>query len=236
MNEDTLILYYYNDGLSDAKRREVATAIADDPALAARYDELCRELNAFAESDTAGVSAHARERWHDTIRQAARSQAEVRKPAPRTFNPMSFAWGAALAAALVLAVVLNREPVTPLIETPVQASAAFERGLQVHFRDTREQLASMSIDSSAQRADLVRQIINQNRLFERAAERNDAGDLARVLRAFEPILMQLAAEDLGDADAQSLQAQLAFELNVMLTKLSRDASNETETAQTGIQT
>ena len=80
------------------------------------------------------------------------------------------------------------------------------------------------------------QIINQNRLFERAAEQNNAADLARVLRAFEPILVQLAKEDLSDAEAQALRAKLAFELNVMLTKLSRDASNETDTAQTGIQT
>ena len=80
------------------------------------------------------------------------------------------------------------------------------------------------------------QIINQNRLFERAAEQNDADDLARVLRAFEPVLVRLAEEDLSDADAEALRAKLAFELNVMLTKLSRDASNETDTVQTGIQT
>ena len=41
MNEDTLILYYYNDGLSKAERREVEAAIHSDPAVAARFDELC---------------------------------------------------------------------------------------------------------------------------------------------------------------------------------------------------
>ncbi len=83
---------------------------------------------------------------------------------------------------------------------------------------------------------MVNQIINQNRLFERAAEQNDADDLARVLRAFEPVLVRLAEEDLSDAEAEALRAKLAFELNVMLTKLSRDASNVTDTEQTGIQT
>ena len=48
--------------------------------------------------------------------------------------------------------------------------------------------------------------------------------------------MRLAEEDLSDAEAEALRAKLAFELNVMLTKLSRDTSNETDTVQTGIQT
>ena len=97
-------------------------------------------------------------------------------------------------------------------------------------------IPALPIDSATDRMELVMQIINQNRLFERVAERNDADDLARVLRAFEPVLVRLAEEDLSDADAEALRAKLAFELNVMLTKLSRDSSNETDTAETGIQT
>ena len=83
---------------------------------------------------------------------------------------------------------------------------------------------------------LALQIIEQNRLFERAADQNNSQSLARVFRAFEPVLLQLAAEDISPEDAAALQAQLIFELNVMLTKLSRDVSNETDTSQPGIQT
>jgi DNA-binding FadR family transcriptional regulator len=75
---------------------------------------------------------------------------------------------------------------------------------------------------------LILQIIEQNRLFERAAEQNNSQSLARVLRAFEPILLRLAADDIAPEDAEALRAQLAFELNVMLTKLSRDTSKETQ--------
>ena len=32
MNEDKLILYYYNDGLTEEQRRDVATALEGDPA------------------------------------------------------------------------------------------------------------------------------------------------------------------------------------------------------------
>jgi len=69
-------------------------------------------------------------------------------------------------------------------------------------------------------------IIEQNRLYERAAEQKDSPKLARVLRAFEPVLIRLAAEDLAPEDEKALRAQLAFELNVMLTKLARETSEE----------
>jgi hypothetical protein len=236
MNEDKLILYYYNDGLTDAERGAIAAAIESDPAVAKQYAALCNELEQLAVEDAPPVPAHTVERWHDVIRDAPGARAATPRPAPRTFNPMSFALGAAVAAALVLAVMLNRDPVEPPLPMPTQASAAFERGVQVHFRDTQDQLATMPVESARERAALMMQIISQNRLFERAAEQNDADDLARVLRAFEAVLVRLAQEDLSPAEAQALRAKLAFELNVMLTKLSRDASNEADTGHTGIQT
>ena len=69
-------------------------------------------------------------------------------------------------------------------------------------------------------------IIEQNRLLERAAEQNDSESLARVLRAFELVLMQLAADDVTPEDAEALRAKLLFELNVVLTKLAHDTSDE----------
>ena len=106
------------------------------------------------------------------------------------------------------------------------ADSAFARGLQVHLRDTQLDLAAVPVDAAADRAELVMRIIQQNRLFERAAIDNDSDKLARVLRAFEPILLRLAADDIAPEDAESLRRQLAFELRVMLTILERDASKE----------
>ena len=88
--------------------------------------------------------------------------------------------------------------------------------------------SSMPIDTAEDRTLLVLQIIQQNRLFERAAEQNRSDDLARVLRAFEPILLRLAADNIAPADAQDLRDQLAFELKIMLTKLERDTSKDTQ--------
>ena len=145
--------------------------------------------------------------------------------------------GLAIAATLALGIAIgvfigDDDPVAPVPVTTANTNAgempdAFSRGLQVHFRDSREQI--MSLPDSEDRTMLVLRIIEQNRMFESVANRSDAPKLARVLRAFEPILLQLAADDLAPADAQALQAQLAFELNVMLTKLNVGSSDDTHT-------
>ena len=125
---------------------------------------------------------------------------------------------------------MNVTPVPVAITT--ESAGAFSRGLLVHFRDSREQLAGISPGMNGERQLLIQSIIDQNRLFERIAEQNDAGDLARVLRAFEPVLLRLAAEDISPEEAARLLAQLSFELGVVLTKLDRRVSNESDNIET----
>lgn len=236
MNEDTLILYYYNDGLSKRERQQVEEAINSDAAVAANYEKLCQHLNGMSEPDSPAVPSHTVERWHDAIDRAARQERVKAQSPSRSFNPWSFVWGAAIAAALAIGIGLNMTRVDPEIMVPATVPGAFTRGVQVHFRDTFQELSTLPTDSATDRSMLALQIIEQNRLFERAADQNNSQSLARVFRAFEPVLLQLAAEDISPEDAAALQAQLIFELNVMLTKLSRDVSNETDTSQPGIQT
>ena len=73
------------------------------------------------------------------------------------------------------------------------------------------------------------QLIEQNRFFVRSAMMNNSPDFARVLRAFEPVLMRLASDDISAEDALALREKLVFEMSVMLTKLSRNTSDVTET-------
>lgn len=87
----------------------------------------------------------------------------------------------------------------------------------------------MPADADGTRSLLIADIVEQNRAFEHAAERNNAQDVARVLRAFEPILLRLASDDIAPDDAESLRRQLSFELNVMLTKLSSRTSKASTT-------
>ena len=57
MNDETLILYYYEDGLDEAGRARVAAELARDPALAERYRALCRSLEHLREPPDVEVPA-----------------------------------------------------------------------------------------------------------------------------------------------------------------------------------
>jgi len=229
MNDDTLILYYYNDGLGEQQRREIAEALESDSDLAARYAALCRDMELLVDGDVADVPAHVVQRMHDSMDRIARPVLVSAERAPSSFSPFSFAWGAAVTAALAIGIGIGLYLPDEPVEIGQPYGDPFVRGMQVHLQDTRENLVSLPIDTPDDRTQLIQHVIDQNRLFERAAVQNDEQSLARVLRAFEPILLQLATDDIAPDDAAALRAQLTFELNVVLTKLSRDSSNETHT-------
>ena len=117
-------------------------------------------------------------------------------------------------------------PGAPGLASSAAPPSAFSRGLSAHLRDSRVQLASLGNNGADNRVGLVLEIVEQNRLYQRAAEQNGSDRLARVLRAFEPVLLELAAEDLGGEAQASLRDQLAFEMNVVLTKLVSQASEQ----------
>lgn len=245
MNDEQLILYYYADGLSNAERRRIAAALAADPVLQSRFDALRRELDGLGE---ASVGAHVRTpehlvaRWHDSIDRAAQLERQAERGPARVLHLASFGWGAAVTAALALGIGigvyltsrndpdLSVNPLPAIVEVAPSAPAAdaFTRGLQAHFRDSRQNIGGLPVEDSAARRTLILHIVQQNRLFARAATESQSPELARVLRAFEPILVRLAAENLAPEEAQRLQAQLMFELNVMLTKLNRPPSDRSE--------
>ena len=193
------------------------------------------DLIAAHRSDVHKPPSHLVQQWHDSIDEAAALERGRSSEPRQRWHPGSFFWGMAVSAALALGLAISflmSDDVPPNVPQvavnqthPDVVPAAFTRGLQVHLRDSRQQLANM--DGADDTTLLVLSIIEQNRLFESVANKNNAPKLARVLRAFEPILLQLAATDIAPEDAEALRAQLSFELNVMLTKLAREASNET---------
>lgn len=239
ISDETLAFYFYDDGLTPGQRRDIDAALLADPDLAARYAELSRQLNGLQPEEDVAVPDHMLQRWHDSIDQAARTEAVRAIKSPRPFHLLSFAWGGAIAAvlALVIGIYFVGEPSSkvPLDEQIADATVlpessvpvSFTRGLQVHLRDSQVELSQLPAD--ADRSLLLLQIIEQNRIFERVADSNNAADVARLLRAFEPILMRLASDDIAPDDAEALRAQLAFELNVMLTKLANSTSDDEQT-------
>lgn len=243
INEETLTLYYYNDELSDRRRRQVEAALTDDAALARQYAELCQNLNEWRNIEDEKAPSHLVQQLHNTIDRAARLESGKMERHGRSFHVTSFAWGAAATAALVLTFVagmyfsdesavhtLSDQLVADLPQERAMAiPTAFTRGLQVHLRQSQGDIASLSPEENGDRMFLLMQIVEQNRMFERAATQNNAPQVARLLRAFEPILLKLASDDITPEDATALRAQLAFELNVMLTKLARGTSEEAQT-------
>jgi hypothetical protein len=104
---------------------------------------------------------------------------------------------------------------TPPPTAPVD-SAAYERGLKSHLASTEQQLVSLENATPQERAKLVEAIIEQNRIYALAAERAGEPQLARVLRAFTPVLEGLQKEG-GDTSADV--DQLEFELRVLQGRL-----------------
>lgn len=243
INEETLTLYFYDDGLSADERRDVEIALDDNAELAAQYRSLCRQFEQWQEQDVANAPAHLVQRWHDSIDRAARAEQVEPKKSGELMHFMSFFWGAAVTTALAVGIGIGAyfsaetstsPPVDDLrvivpADESISVPASFTRGLQVYLRDSQSELVQLPLDSGADRSVLAMQIIEQNRMFERTATLNNSPELARVLRAFEPILLRLASDDISPQDAVALRAQLAFELNVVLTKLARDTSIEAQT-------
>lgn len=242
MNDETLILYYYGDGLSDDERSAVEAALENDSYLRERYRALCRSLDQVSELPTGRAPAHMAARLHGSIERAAAGEPVANASPGKAWHFPSFAWGA-LAAALVAGVAIglnfgdgatpvpsiadgrdrididDRPPMQPA--TPV----SFSRGLQFHLRESRDDIMRLAANDNADRTMLVLDILRQNRLFEQAAREHDAEDIARVLRALEPVLLRLANEENAE-DAAALRAKLTFELNVVLTKMEQGESDK----------
>lgn len=239
MNDDTLTLYYYNDGLSRDERQQLTEQLAADADLAARYRTLSAQLDGLGETDeSAALAPDMAARFHDTVDRAARLERRTGRAAAMPVHGWSFFWGAAVTAALAVGIGIGvwigggeTDPAPPQYANTTTgiSPGAFERSMQVHFRDSQENLGQLDQASDADRMLLIMKLIEQNRLFEKAAEQNDSDDLARVLRAFEPVLVKLASEDITPEEALALREKLAFELNVMLTKLSYQTSEMSET-------
>ncbi|MBT8078549.1 MAG: hypothetical protein KJO31_08215 [Gammaproteobacteria bacterium] len=238
ISDEKLVLYFYKDGLTPDELKEVEAALRSDPAAAERYTAICSELQGLALPEDHRAPDQAVQRWHDSVDRAAKLETS-RVPEPRgSFDLLSFAWGGALAAAIALVIGLylfdrpdgdefGNNPVAHVDAANAAATpVAFTRGLTVHLRDSETELSRLPPESVADRMMLMLQIVEQNRVFERAADANNAPDVARLLRAFEPILLRLATDEIAPEDVQALRAQLAFELKVMLTKLERQPSEE----------
>ena len=235
ITDDELLLYHYRDGLDASERARIGAALSEQPELAQRLQALVSRLDVAAALPEVAVPELTQRRWQVALERAARQDDKggVRVSlAGRRWGPR---WPSMAAAATVAAVALflvipdlKDEPPAPETTHTLAGTAdasAYERGLKVHLESTERQLAGLDNATPEQRARLIETIIAQNRIYALAAERAGEPQLARVLRAFSPILQDLGQ---GRGDSSASIAQLNFELRVMQGRLSAaDASPNT---------
>ena len=220
INDDDLLLYHYEDGLSSARRAEITAALAQDEALRARLARLQAECLALREWPTPPPSRATQARWRAALARQARVRRESRG--------LLLQW--ALACTLLLLGIgigvrmAERAPDVPVV-ADTRGEPALVRGVRTHLGDTRQLLASWDASAPDQRLALLADVLAQNRAYVAAAERTGDQRLARVLRAFEPVLLQLAQPEVSAEHLDGTRAQLDFELGAMQTKLSRTPSN-----------
>jgi len=220
ISDDDLLLYYYRDGLDATERARIGTALAEQPELARRLHRLVAQLDTVVDMPEVPVPVHFQQRWENALGRVA--------PAKRQPRPFAaFHWQAAAAAvvAVVLLVtvqLLLRSPQEQPIADATPVQSAYERGLRWHLASTEQGLANLDSAQPEERARLIATIVEQNRMYALAAERANEPQLARVLRAFTPILESLAVEP-GDASASDI-AQLSFELRVMQARLKAETA------------
>jgi len=237
ISDDDLILYHYRDGLDDAERARIGAALAEQPELAQRLQRLVNRLDALAAIPEVPVPPETLQRWRTALDRAAQNEANLgqttreARPAGRRFTPMPWLAAAATVLIAIFGVLQLREqptqapPRTAADITPPDPGSAYESGLQSHLASTERQLASLEGAAPEERARLVETIIQQNRIYALAAERAGEPQLARVLRAFTPVLESLQR---GGGDASESVDQLAFELRVMQGRLGAAPASATQ--------
>ena len=230
ISDDDLLLYYYRE-LDAAERARIGAALSEQPELARRLHGLVARLDAAAAIPEVPVPAHTQQRWRNALERAA-SETRAAPPSRRFFTQPQ--WQAAAAAVVVVALIFGIQKVMQpspdqITDNPVAAAttsrgdaSAYEHGLKWHLASTERRLASLGDATPEERARLVEAIIGQNRIYALAAERAGEPQLARVLRAFTPIL-ESVADGRGESTSSGI-AQLSFELRVMQARLGADAA------------
>ncbi len=236
INDEELLLYYYRDGLSEKRMAEIKMALERDPKLADRLLTLSHQLDQLEVSAELKAPAHAMHRWHTSLDRLVSMEQD--KPSRFAWLMQPFQFGAALASAAVLVLTLgvliglnlpDKQTTPDAVTTPfVSSTNSFVSGLRVFLQETEMQLASLNDENPTQRQALITEIISRNRMYQMAAENSSDPGLARVLRAFELVLMSIANEQSSASEIEAARMQLAFELTVMQTKLARATSKQVE--------
>lgn len=234
IDDDTLILHYYDDGLSPDVRRGIDAALRADPALARRYREMTDALAGLRIDDDAAIEPPpaAIHRWQTGLARAARLDT-----APSAGGRIQRWWpwiGSAVAAVAVLAMAVSMRSVEPVADSapfvlapptaigaPVDndPSASLRRGVQMYLDVASQQLAALPAMDASRQAAVIADLLERNRAYQRVAAEQNVGLLVRALRAFEPALLTLADHRTDAPTFLAEREKLTFELGIVHARL-----------------
>jgi len=238
LHDEDLILYYYGESADPEEIREL---LAASPELAARYEALCRTLDAVAD---AGVperpASYGAEVW-------AKLQPRLQAP-PSRLLPFRAGGGQRrelagwlAAAVLLVAVGFLAGRFWPRPEPVALSAEARERILvrtmATHLERSERLLAEVanaetdgSVDLSAERQ-WAQDLLAANRLYRQIARQGGRPMLSSLLDDLEPFLLELAhspsempAEDLADLRARIEEQALLFKMRIASQRLERKPS------------
>jgi hypothetical protein len=251
--QDELLLQYFWRELPADQMQQVSSWLQHDAAIAQRYQALCADLQKIRDAmPNAALSSLAITRAKLRLRRHIERQQLQQGQAPETSfaaAPAPVAWlrpalaGALLTLLAVFAIVPrvvdpplvskgDASPITNLntAETyGVEANSAMLRAVRVQVAQSQQTLQALPADLAEQRA-LLADIVLQNRSFAQRAQLQGQADVARLLRAIEPVLASLAQQPTPQERA-ALLAQWEFETQVLQTKLQARASKPVPTTQ-----
>ena len=243
MTDDELLLFHFSDGLSAERVAQIQTALANDADLRKRLALLQAHLSTLSAKADVALPAPVQRRLQLKLRQLqSASMAPARAPfwhLPGTQSAWLLPAFAASAGALVMwlytyqGAMPNTQPpnTQPLASAPAPAAATSAPAqtmslpaLRAHLLQTQTLLENFDPNNAQERA-LLGEIIAQNQSYAMRAQRLGRGDLARVLRALEPVLVEV--ENLKEPGARAaLINQFEFEADSLQTKLQARASKQ----------
>lgn len=230
-----MILYYYGEA-EDAE--EIRDLLAGSPELSARYEALCRALDAVDEAVPVPErpESYGAEVW---------KRLEPRLPKTLAFRPrppLRAQWGWLAAAVLLLAVgFLAGRLLPPTGGEEALSSEARERILTrtmaAHLERSERLLTEVanaetdgSVDISAERR-WAQEILTANRLYRQITRREGRPMISSLLDDLEPFLLEIAhspseipEEDLADLRARLEEQALLFKMRVVSQRLERKPS------------
>lgn len=239
LHDDDLILHYYGESENPEEIREL---LATSPELAARYESLCRTLDAVGDS-MIGDSVPERPASYGT-EVWAKLQPRLQAPRARLlFWPARedrralVGWLAAAVLLIAVGFMAGRFWPAPVEDAVLSAEAReriLVRTMAAHlqrserlFTEVANAEAGGAVDLSAERR-WAEDLLTANRLYRQITRRGGRPMLSSLLDDLEPFLLELAhspseipTEDLADLRARIEEQALLFKMRVVSQRLER---------------